>query len=284
MSLTIRAALLYNLTMAKVTDIHSHVIIEILYQNGMVDQVVEFSYYRFLCKDYQPGNIGIVPYCDENITQVFRRYPDKIVEAFQSKGYSLEEVSTLAYFLSDVICAPGMKGQIVINNWKYSKIETIGMQYEKIAINILTNNGIIIGGVPSRNTIIRFTTKTGQNFNITLNGRPDGEILASPGNVFRPGTMIEIKHKPELRNRNSHKNRDEMQMCAYSLIFRCDILYVRIFNNQNIDCELYTQQRLSALWDSKYANIIQNCETIGTLIANFLTDEKSMDELIKLAL
>lgn len=51
---------------------------------------------------------------------------------------------------------------------------------------------------------------------LSLNGRPDGVILSSPGDAVPAGTILKVKCKPHKR---CDRTRDELQLCAYGLIF-----------------------------------------------------------------
>jgi hypothetical protein len=263
----VRAGILYGLC-TKIADINHVIIADVLYLNKILSTVIEFSYYKFIKSQYQAGEVpDRRKFFIKN--DVFVKHFDKIQSRFLQDGYTEDEIISMITVFSDVkqFCT----NEIVIDEWVYSD-DRPGMLYETIAIDNLTKLGFEIYKPESKSVIID---------GVQINGRPDGMIISSPGNVYNPGTVVEIKYKH--RRQRYRSERDELQMCAYGLIFNTDVLYVIIYNDNNMECKLIKRERLLEIWNEKRNTIISNCKYLGSLIKDFETDENKMEELINLA-
>jgi hypothetical protein len=268
MVLNIRAGILFNLAADSFDKITKGTVLDILYTHKKLHLVTELSYYLFLLDSY-PDSCGE---SDEYyyITKLFPKFATYILELFLGKGYSVDNVAWMAEQLLYVI--PELReDQIVINNWRSGP--TYGKTQEKVALAALAEAGFIIAPCESRSIDI-----DNGGTAIRLHGRPDGVIISSPGGCYKSGTLVEIKSK---RYDNRSTSRDLSQICAYSVIFDCDVLYVKIYEN-SIKCELLKAKHLQSRFRDRFNYVSANCKRLSDIIEKSDTDDAALIELVDL--
>lgn len=271
--LKIRAGLLYNLAANSFDVVKSSTMIEILYSHRLLKYVTKYSYYLFLLEQYEPPG-GEYSYSDEQnyntISLLFEEFTDEFVEMFINDGFTIGSIARMCdemMFVMDELVGE----KIIINN--YNKGMTYGKEREKTAIQLLGQIGIEVGGISSASCLIEQ-----DGLQIQLNGRPDGVVVKSPGNCIKPGTLVEIKSKRE--DGNVFRCYDLFQMSAYALIFDQDVLYVKIFSDDRIECELLDSVYLKNKFYLRQDHVISNCKQIHELLC--IDDKDKMKELVKL--
>lgn len=278
MSISIRAGLLSNLCATELKNINNCIIQDVLYINNQLKRVIEYSYYYFIRTTFHPGGIYVDRPSGNNtelLQLVFPEYSVELVQRLLDDGFTDDEIiSALGRFLDmKEICASS--GFLVVDNWVSSEGKQ-GVAFEKIAIMNLFRLGYEIGeGVHSSREIIY------NGVSVHLNGRPDGVIVSSPGDSIASGTLIEIKYRRQ--NKSNYRWKDELQLCAYGVIFEVDVLYVLIYDGGNMECTLYKNSRLLDIWNSKRNAILDNSLKLHNLIMNFPTDDSAAIRLIDLA-
>jgi hypothetical protein len=271
--INIRAGLLYNLCSNDVKDIKSHIMQDILYINKELKRLIEYSYYIFIRNSYVPGQITIMDDLP-GFTDVFSECTDEIANRFFADGFDEYEILTMMKQFIDVRDVCAANNLFIVDNWTYGTNKQ-GILFERVALDNLRKIGFVIRDSEHASKQIEYNGDT-----ILLNGKPDGVIVSSPGDVFSTGTAVEIKYKI---NKSKFRLRDEMQLCAYGLIFNTDVLYVVINSNNSMECTLYKHSRLLQIWESKKDIIINNTLKIANLIKNYTTDDDALMELISLA-
>lgn len=270
--LVIRASLLYNLAASSFDVVKSSTVIEILYSHRLLRYATKYSYYLFLIEQYDPPDKADSQVDHGVISMVFEEFTDEFVAMFIDDGYSMGDITNMCdklLFVMDELAGE----QIIINN--YGGNITYGMEKEKKAIQLLNQIGIEIGDMKSTNCVIEH-----DGLPIQLNGRPDGVVLKSPGDCIKPGTLVEIKSKRE--DGNAFRGYDLFQMSAYALIFNQDVLYVKIFGDDRVECELLDASYLRDKFYSRQEHVIHNCKRIHELIESCGQEKDKMKELVKL--
>lgn len=270
----IRAGILYNLAVDSVERIRDDVIRDVFYQNGSLNSCIQYSYYFYLIEEYSPDTCQ--EYTElEAIYAMFEYETIKFVNLFMANGFTLYQVafmSSVLYEAKSILSE--LKYKIVINDWKRME-NTEGMRYEQIAKRVLAELGFEIGECPRGNIVL-------EDF-ITLNGRADGVIINSPGNMYKSGTLIEIKYKCDnAYSNNRYLKQDMIQMAAYSIIFDCDVLYVCISRDEHIECELFTKSDLKNNFNLRFKFVVDNCRELSRLSASEdIKDKQKMVQICK---
>ncbi len=291
MSINIRAGLLYNLCTQEYKNIHHTAIQDILYLNKVLPKVVEYSYFYLIRQLFDPGSNKTSPgtkireklyekshktdlLTEINYEDIFPKYSHEIIQRFKDLKFNDLEIDIMLRSFLDLrdLCASA--NMFVVDKWKYSDAKP-GIRLEKTALANLCEIGFEVSEGKHDSICIEHG-----GIKINLNGRPDGVIRSSPGNVYAPGTLIEIKYKP---NGNNSTYRDEMQLCAYGVIFNVDVLYVVIQNHNYMTCTLYKKEELHKIWNDKKDIILKNSHKLQQLIEHFDNDTDA-EELINLAI
>lgn len=259
MNIQIRAGILFNLAVDDVKKIKDKVMRDILYHNKVLQIFTFYSYYYYLLDQYKPDDCGILE--ESGYAKIlFNNYHDKFIQLFIDKGFLIEQIEYMSSMLLNVISLTDiMKKYIIYNDWK-SSCDSKGILYEKIAIKTLNGLGIEIADAKSSSVVI-------SDF-IEIHGKPDGVIVSSPGNIYKPGTLIEIKYKQNNNSNSKFHHRDIMQIAAYSKIFNSDVLYVRVYDNYSVECDLYTTAELNIKFNSRLSHVIKNCGKIKKYITS----------------
>jgi hypothetical protein len=71
-------------------------------------------------------------------------------------------------------------------------------------------------------------------------------------------------------------------MSAYAMIFNQDVLYVKIFSDDRIECELLDADYLKNKFYARHDYVVNNCTQIHDLVKCCLDDKDKMKELVKL--
>lgn len=270
MSIIIRAGLLYNLAIDDINKIKDKVMRDILYHNHVLRIFTFYSYYYYMLEQYTPEDCPETT-GDGYISQLFLNYDNFFIGLFIEKGFSIGQIEYMSSVMYEVLSVPEiMKYNIIYNDWRVST-DNKGIIYERIALNTLRELGLSIDEVKSESSMIC-------NF-IEIHGKPDGIITSSPGDIYKPGTLVEIKYKRS--NSSKFHQQDVIQMAAYSKIFSSDVLYVKVFDNGNVECELYTEAELNVKFQSRLSYVINNCSKIKKYLNT--DDDESRQKLIKLS-
>lgn len=298
--INIRAGLLYNLCISDYKKINNYVIQDILYMNGHLNRVIEYSYFYTILQLFEPGEDAETKSPKVNLRnrlcrrnsinknmedllvevkhdEVFPKYSSEIIPRFKEIGFTDSEINVMLRSFLDLkeLCAKSY--MIIVNNWKYNPDKT-GLDHEKKALINLQEIGFKISEGKHGNIPIEYNGIT-----INLNGRPDGVIEYSPGNVYPAGTLIEIKTKP-MNSARPNVFRDEMQLCAYGIIFDADVLYVVINNYNYMTCKLYRKAELRQIWENKKDIILGNTLILKQYMDNFTANTENANTLISLAI
>lgn len=269
----IRAGILYNLAVDNIKKISDDSMRDLLFQNGVINKYVRYSYYFYLISEYTPDDCGY-NYNNNRIGDLFNESADLFIELFESAGFSMDQILHMIEVLFEALYSyPDIKYDLIVDNWTRS--HTIGMKYEEIAIDTLRNLGFNIAECePNKKPI---------DDNIMLHGKADGVILDCPGNIYKRGTLIEIKYKGNKTHTNKrYYNKDMFQIASYSVIFDCDVLYVCIYEDKHIECELCTRDKLRDKFNDRLKFIVNNCKEIARMLASDdFTDITSIIDLCK---
>ena len=300
--INIRAGILYNLCINDFEKIYYTVVQDILYMNGDLSRIIEYSYFYFIKQIFDPGESitskspkirlrlqrqnsitkndilhnEIRDYLEEvKYETVFPKFSTEIIKRFKDLGFTDLEINIMLKSFLDFKDLYSSYGVIVVNNWKFCPNKS-GIEFEKIALNNLREIGFKISDSKHSSISIDYN-----DIVINLNGRPDGIIESSPGNIYAAGTLIEIKFKPP--DYRPNQLRDEMQLCAYGLIFNVDVLYVVINNLNHMTCKLYRKDKLQQIWNNKKDIILSNTYNFRKLMDDFATNDDRAKKLISMA-
>jgi hypothetical protein len=277
MNIITRAGLLYCLTIDKLEKINSYTMKDLLYSNNVLKEIEVASIYMFIKKHYDPAMVKPLDY--DVSAELFGRYKDIYVEKLLECNFSIEQINQAAFDFMQIRELANVRCELVIDSWKRD-LQKKGICYEKKAKYRLEEFGFIIDDIKSDR--IKLDVNLEKLEYIELNGRPDGIIRHSPGNLYKKDTILEIKYT---RNSGMNNNirKDELQICAYGIIFKKDVLYVRIFENEDMECKLYTLDALNSIWESNKNLIIQNCAELFDLVNGFRNDDVALQQIIDIA-
>jgi len=270
----IRAGILYNLAIEDINRINDYIMRDVLYQNSLIDKYTRYSYYFYLTNIYTPDSCKDC-YDDFSLNKLFAEDIELFVDMFSKDGFSLEQICHMCSILDEAIPEfADIKYDIIIDDWMKSTGD--GIHYEKKALNMLAYLEFQIAECEGKEIMWG-------DF-ISLHGKADGVIISSPGNIYKPGTLIEIKYKGnnDKRSQKKYYQKDIAQIAAYSVIFDCDVLYVCIFSDEHIECELITKAELRKRFEAKMERVIKNCKHIMQLYnSDEISDIKTLVDLCK---
>lgn len=253
----IRAGILYNLAVDSIEKIRDDILRDVFYQNKSLAICMQYSYYFYLIEEYSPDTCNEYSELDD-IDALFEYETLKFVDMLIDAGFNLHQIAFMCSVLYEAkSLLSELKYKIVVNDWKRRE-NTEGMRYENIAKQVLSTLGFELGESPKGNIVM-------EDF-IMLHGRADAVILSSPGNIYAPGTLVEIKYKCDnLYSNNKYLKQDIIQMAAYSMIFDCDVLYVCISRDEHIECELFTKADLKNSFNLRFKYVVDNCRELMRL-------------------
>lgn len=258
----IRAGIIKNLKLP-LKDVYKEIIKELICRNGVKDIVEKYLIVDYMKEqNYFASNIECM-HIDPEI--LFNKHKETIMK-YLLEQYDLMQIMTAVGLYLDV-------GIILdnINMWKNVN-NSIGIKKEHYVKDRLRDIGIIIYAIKSKSIAIQYN-----NIDIILNGRPDGIIKYTYGNLYKKNTVVEIKYKKYVTNNN-----DIYQLAAYALIFESDVLYIVITENGILTLKLYTYNELKAIWD-KYCNVVfSNCYYLYNLFSSVYETEQSLQQIVKL--
>jgi hypothetical protein len=268
----IRAGVLKNLKL-NFDIIYKDVLKEIICKNGMKELIELYALIDLIeRKGLFLSEVSIDPISPEFI---LGNYADLLL-SFLLTRYSIEEVGLgLALYLDIGFIYD--EELIRLDCWKNVR-ENIGFQKEEFVKTELAKIGIFIGSVNNKTKKFKY-----KGVEIKLNGRPDGIITSSYGDIYKKNTVVEIKFKKNLTAKNnSSKNDDIMQLVAYAILFNSDVIYIRVGHNDNIFIDTYSYDFLLDVWNSTSEEIFKNCVILHNLFKQAKTNEEGLKELFKM--